>query len=205
MIKNRSFMTGLGSGLVAGALLLQLMNVGAGQQTIADTPAAASLTKEQLAEQAEAMDLKLVDAEEKRMTEEEWKQQMIDQSSKPQGSEVKAPESGKKTEKPATPSEPAAPDSKAGGQAPKTANPAAGKSPSTPKAPSVKVKITSGSNLTDVASKLKQAGVISDTASFVAKGRSQKMSTKILSGTYEFAPGEDFSSIIAKITTKPPS
>lgn len=205
MIKNRSFMIGLGSGLLVGALLLQLMNVGAGQQVLSETTVVDKLTKEQLQEQAEAMNLKVVEAEDKLMTEDEWKQQMIDKSSKPQGSGVKTPEAGNKTETPKTPEQPDTPDSKAGGQTPKTETPATGKIPTTPETPSVKVKIASGSNLTDVAAKLKQSGVISDMASFVEKGRSRKMSTKIQYGTYEFSPGEDFNSIIAKITTKPPS
>ncbi|MEC0373049.1 endolytic transglycosylase MltG [Paenibacillus chibensis] len=204
MIKNRSFMIGLGSGLLVGALLLQLMNVGTAAQVLSDAPAD-KLTKEQLQEQAEAMDMELVDAGDKRMTEEEWKQQMVDKSSKAQGSEVKSPKAADKTDAPKAPDQPAQPESKTEDSTPKTEEPAAGKSPKTPKSPSIKVKIASGSNLTDVASKLKQSGIISDTAAFVEKGRSKKMSTKIQSGTYEFAPGEDFNSIISKITTKPPS
>ncbi|MCJ8010632.1 hypothetical protein MUG84_02605 [Paenibacillus sp. KQZ6P-2] len=205
MIKNRSFMIGLGSGLLVGALLLQLMNVGTDQQAHQQTPAVDKLTKEQLQEQAEAMNLKVVDPDDKLMTEAEWKQQMIDKSSKPQGSGVKAPAAGAKTEAPKTPQQPASPDPKADGQTPKTEEHAASKSPQAPASPSVSVKISSGSNLTDVADTLKESGIISDAASFVQEGRSQKKSTKILTGTYEFTPGEDFNSIISKITTKPPS
>lgn len=205
MIKNRSFMIGLGSGLLVGALLLQLMNVGADQQDLHQTVSVGKLTKEQLQEQAEDMNLKVVDAEDQRMTEEEWKQQMVDKSSKPQGNGVKAPEAGKKAEAPQTPEQPASPGSKANNETPKSEVPAVSKRPEAPATPSVSVKIASGSNLTDVADKLKKSGIISDTASFVQKGRSQKMSTKIQSGTFEFTPGEDFSSIIAKITTKPSS
>lgn len=204
MIKNRSFMIGLGSGLLAGALLLQLMNAGTGANVVPQASEVVKPTKEQLREQAEALGLKLVEADDKRMTEEEWKRQMMDKSAKPQGSPAKAPEAGKKAEAPKTPEKPAAPDSKASGQP--AANAAADgiNKPKTPEAPLISVKIASGSNLTDVADKLKKSGVISDAAAFVETGRGRKMSTKIRSGTYEFAKGEDFDSIIAKITTKPP-
>lgn len=206
MIKNRSFMIGLGSGLLAGALLLQLMNAGAEAQVLSQSPEVSKPTKEQLQEQAEAMGLKLVDAEDSRMTEEEWKQQMIEKSAKAQGSAAKTPDAGKKAEAPKMPETPADPVSKTSGTDPaakKESGDGANK-PKTPDVPLISVKITSGSNLTDVADKLEKSGVISDAAAFVEKGRGQKMSTKIRSGTYEFAKGEDFSSIIAKITTKPP-
>lgn len=204
MIKNRSFMIGLGSGLLVGALLLQLMNAGTGASVVPQASEVVKPTKEQLQEQAEALGLKLVEADDKRMTEEEWKRQMMDKSAKPQGSPVKAPEAGQKAEAPKTPEKPAAPASKASGQP--AANAAADgiNKPKTPEAPLISVKIASGSNLTDVADKLKKSGVISDAAAFVETGRGLKMSTKIRSGTYEFAKGEDFDSIIAKITTKPP-
>ncbi|MWV43520.1 hypothetical protein GRF59_07720 [Paenibacillus sp. HJL G12] len=205
MIKNRSFMIGLGSGLLVGVLLLQLMNAGANQEILSQTTEAGKLTKEQLQEQAEAMDMKVIDAEDKLMTEEEWKRQMIDKSSKAQGTDAKTPDAGNKTEEPKTPEQPVSPTSKINDQAPKAQKPVVSKNPEKPASPSVNVKIASGSNLTAVADKLKQSGIISDTASFIKKGRSQKMSTKIQSGTFEFTPGEDFNSIIAKITTKPPS
>ncbi|GIO29972.1 MULTISPECIES: endolytic transglycosylase MltG [Paenibacillus] len=204
MIKNRSFMIGLGSGLLAGALLLQLMNAGAEQQVSSRPPEAVKLTKDQLQEQAEALGLQIIDADDDRMTEEEWKQRMIDKSAKPQGSGVKAPAAGQKAEAPKTPEKPAVPDSKAAGQTAGKETGSGVNKPKAPEAPPITVKIASGSNLTDVADKLKKSGVISDAAAFVEKGRGQKMSTKIRSGTYEFAPGEDFTSIIAKITTKPP-
>ncbi|BFH63837.1 endolytic transglycosylase MltG [Paenibacillus azoreducens] len=204
MIKNRSFMIGLGSGLLAGALLLQLMNAGTEHQAASIVPEARQLTKEKLQEEAEAMKLKVVDPGDKRMTEEEWKQRMIDKSSKPQGNGVKAPAAGNAAKAPQTPQQPEAPKQQAEKGKPKTEGPSEGKTPNAPADPSVSVKIANGSNLTDVADQLKKAGVISDASAFVQKGRGQKMSTKIRSGSYEFAPGEDFDSIIGKITSKPP-
>ncbi len=96
MIKNRSFMIGLGSGLLVSALLLQLMNAGTGANVVPQASEVVKPTKEQLQEQAEALGLKLVEADDKRMTEEEWKRQMMDKSAKPQGSPAKAPEAKQK-------------------------------------------------------------------------------------------------------------
>lgn len=51
MIKNRSFLFGLGTGLITGALLLQLMISGG----------AAPLTKEQVLQGAEKLNMKVID------------------------------------------------------------------------------------------------------------------------------------------------
>ncbi|WP_152402261.1 endolytic transglycosylase MltG [Paenibacillus cellulositrophicus] len=206
MIRNRTFMMGLGLGLLLGALLLQLMILGQGTgRPAGEVPSAASLTKEELEQQAETMDLKVVGKEDKLMTEEEWKQQMVEQSSVPKGDAAKAPKATDAGKQPDKPQQPAA------SKQPKSVTPGSGEAsaakqpqtPSVPAAKAVEVKIASGNNLEDVAGKLEKAGVIADADQFVQKGRSLKISTKIQTGQYTFSPGEEFSSIIAKITTKP--
>lgn len=209
MIRNRTFMMGLGLGLLLGALLLQLMILGQGAgRPAGEAPSAASLTKEELEQQAETMDLKVVGKEDKLMTEEEWKQQMVEQSSVPKGDAAKAPKASDEGKQPAQPDKPKQP---AASKQPQSVTPGSGeasaakqpKTPSVPAAKAVEVKIASGNNLEDVAGKLEKAGVIADADQFVQKGRSLKISTKIQTGQYTFSPGEEFSSIIAKITTKP--
>lgn len=209
MIRNRTFMMGLGLGLLLGALLLQLMILGQGTgRPAGEAPSAASLTKEELEQQAETMDLKVVGKEDKLMTEEEWKQQMVEQSSVPKGDAAKAPKAADSGKQPAQPDKPQQP---AASKQPKSVTPGSGEAsaakqpqtPSVPAAKAVEVKIASGNNLEDVAGKLEKAGVIADADQFVQKGRSLKISTKIQTGQYTFSPGEEFSSIIAKITTKP--
>lgn len=205
MIKNRSFMTGLGIGLLLGALLLQLMIVGQGKESGSNTAAPLKLSKEQLQQQADAMNLQVFGPEDKLMTEDEWKQQMVEQSAKPQGSGTNSPEAGSPAvspEKPGQPTTPGAVDKQSPPGEPAAKNP---KSPTSPPIQTIELQITKGSNLEDVAGKLKKAGVISDSGAFIQKGRSQKMSTKIQTGKYTFTPGEDLNSIINKITTKPPS
>ncbi|GIO61123.1 MULTISPECIES: endolytic transglycosylase MltG [Paenibacillus] len=209
MIRNRTFMMGLGLGLLLGALLLQLMILGQGAgRPAGEAPSAASLTKEELEQQAETMDLKVVGKEDKLMTEEEWKQQMVEQSSVPKGDAAKAPKATDAGKQPAQPDKPQQP---AASKQPQSVTPGSGEAsaakqpqtPSVPAAKAVEVKIASGNNLEDVAGKLEKAGVIADADQFVQKGRSLKISTKIQTGQYTFSPGEEFSSIIAKITTKP--
>ncbi|WP_145021895.1 endolytic transglycosylase MltG [Paenibacillus sp. Y412MC10] len=206
MIRNRTFMMGLGLGLLLGALLLQLMILGQGAgHPAGEAPSAASLTKEELEQQAETMDLKVVGKEDKLMTEEEWKRQMVEQSSVPKGDAAKAPKAADSGKQPDKPQQPAA------SKQPQSVTPGSGEAsaakrpqtPSEPAAKAVEVKIASGNNLEDVAGKLEKAGVIADADQFVQKGRSLKISTKIQTGQYTFSPGEEFSSIIAKITTKP--
>ncbi|OZB97828.1 hypothetical protein [Paenibacillus sp. XY044] len=210
MIRNRTFMMGLGIGLLLGSLLLQLMIFGQGaDRQSGETPAAASLTKEELEQQAEALDLKVVGNEDKLMTEEEWKQQMVEQSSVPKGSAAKSPDAADTAKQPAQPDKPQQPTAS---KQPQSGSQGSGddkaakqpQSPSVPASKTVEVKIASGNNLEDVAGKLEKAGVIADANQFVQKGRSLKISTKIQTGRYAFTAGEDFSSIIAKITTKPP-
>ncbi|MGG4043391.1 hypothetical protein [Paenibacillus favisporus] len=209
MIRNRTFMMGLGLGLLLGALLLQLMILGQGAgRPAGEAPSAAGLTKEELEQQAETMDLKVVGKEDKLMTEEEWKQQMVEQSSVPKGDAAKAPEATDAGKQPLQPDKPKQP---AASKQPESVTPGSGEAsaakqpqtPSVPAAKAVEVKIASGNNLEDVAGKLEKAGVIADADQFVQKGRSLKISTKIQTGQYTFSPGEEFSSIIAKITTKP--
>ncbi|MFC7560868.1 hypothetical protein ACFQY3_20880 [Paenibacillus farraposensis] len=53
-----------------------------------------------------------------------------------------------------------------------------------------------------MASGLQKAGVVSDADAFEAAAKAQRINSKIRTGTYEFAKGEDFGSIITKITKK---
>ncbi|MDU4698679.1 MAG: hypothetical protein E6Y08_22940, partial [Paenibacillus sp.] len=65
MMKNRQFMLGLGCGLIAGALLLQLMLIGQGGNK-------ELYTKEQIERAAVLAGLKVVEADQELLTEEEW-------------------------------------------------------------------------------------------------------------------------------------
>ncbi|MFB5673623.1 peptidase [Paenibacillus terreus] len=200
MLKNRTFMLGMGTGMIVGALLLQLAIIGQGQSKGADAPR--ELTREEVETAAQRLGLQISDSTEPLLTEEQWRQKVIEKGSQ-------------------TPEEPAAPDSADAASGPKapqqpqtgspeTAAPLVGKDkvqapekPAAPEAPPIRYRIVPGSNLSNVAEGLKQAGVIADADAFQKAANEQKINTKIRSGTYSFREGETFKSIITKITTPP--
>ncbi|MNI77575.1 YceG-like family protein [compost metagenome] len=63
-------------------------------------------------------------------------------------------------------------------------------------------KVVSGSTLTGIAEGLEKSGVISDKEAFIKRAKAKKINTKIQTGTYNFEVGEDFNSIIKKLTAK---
>lgn len=213
MFKNRHFMTGLGIGLIAGALLLQIMMVGQGKSSDL-------WTKQQIIDAAAKLDLKVVDNGATLLTEEEWKLKS-EESVNNEGMEETSVtdsinESIKQTEAPNTPVEPNTPESAqpskvtadVSNEAPSNASSA--ENPSVPEAPavepqkvSVEYKVVYGTTLTGLAEGLHKAGVISDEDDFIKKANAKKVTTKIRTGTYYFNIGEDYTSIIAKLTAKP--
>ncbi|AZK47766.1 hypothetical protein [Paenibacillus lentus] len=217
MFRNRHFMLGLGVGLIIGAFLLQIMNIGQGQQS-------KIITVEQVQQAAEKLNLKVVGEDEQLLTEEEWEaklEQKAEEESaageKDQPMQPEAPES------PSTPQEPQSDGGKTSDQ-PSTSKseavvPTAPKQPeaTVPKAAesteaavvdkpepvTVKYKIAYGDSLTAVADGLKQAGIISSSEAFIKEASKRGINTKIRTGTYSFQIGEKYSSIITKITAKP--
>ncbi|WFR61806.1 hypothetical protein P9222_26155 [Paenibacillus amylolyticus] len=71
---KRSLWIGLGSGMIIGAVLLQLATVG--QNALSDSNLdpvrTTNMTKEQLETAAKSLDMKLVGSEEELFTEAEW-------------------------------------------------------------------------------------------------------------------------------------
>ncbi|WP_225999349.1 endolytic transglycosylase MltG [Paenibacillus sp. BJ-4] len=213
MIKNRSFMLGMGTGLVTGALLLQLAIIGQGQsqQSSIDLK---NMTREQLEKAAAGLNLQISDSSDPKMTEDEWRNKVIKEGSKT----PTAPQKAKPAQTPATPKAPANSTPSAASkpaasktitknpEQPQTKESGAATTPDTPKQPAtpqVQYSIASGSNLRSVASGLEKAGVVSDASAFETAAKAQKINTKIRTGTYQFVKGEDFGSIITKITKKP--
>lgn len=198
MIKNRTFMMGLGSGLVIGAVLLQLMWIGQGT-TASQTQ---ELTKEQLVAAAEALDMQVVEGSDELLTAEQWEEKKLGEGGESEGADP-AQKTG--TEKPEAPEQPKKPEP---GEEKKQESPRVVTNPAKPKTPAkaeaqIKVNIISGNNLSDVANSLMNAGVIDNKQAFITKATESKINTKILSGTYSFTAGESYNSIITKITTKP--
>ncbi|SDE68916.1 hypothetical protein SAMN04488542_101398 [Fontibacillus panacisegetis] len=213
MFKNRHFMMGLGIGLIIGALLLQLMNLGQSQT-------GQLWTKQKIEDAAKELDLKVVENGTELLTEEEWKQKMesLDESGGLDGEPESSSNQGEsqtkpveETKKPATPEEPQTPQDKKVSSVnnespvttPSTEQPAAPAAPAKPKKVIVEYKIVSGSTLTGIAEGLEKSGVITDKEAFIKRAKDKKVNTKIRTGTYNFEIGEDFNSIITKLTAKP--
>ncbi|GIP07855.1 MAG: endolytic transglycosylase MltG [Paenibacillus macerans] len=197
MIKNRHFMLGLGCGLIAGALLLQLMILGQGGGKI--------YTAEQVKQAAEQLGLKVVAADEELLTEEQWQEKAgTGQEDGGEGVEPDVPASPKNPDAPQAPAAPAKPSSAenkppASADAEKPQTPA---KPAKPAAVSVEYKIAYGSTLAGVAEGLYKAGVITEKEAFLKAAKAKKINNKIRTGTYTFTEGEDYDSIIAKISPK---
>ncbi|MGG3507381.1 endolytic transglycosylase MltG [Paenibacillus lautus] len=200
MIKNRTFMMGLGSGLVIGAVLLQLMWIGQGTAA-SETQ---ELTKEQLMAAAEALDMQVVEGSDELMTAEQWEEKRLGESA---GESEEGADPARKTgtDKPGAPQQPEKPEAgvdKKQESTLKVTDPAKPKTPAKAEAP-IKVNIPAGNNLSDVANSLLRAGVIDNKQAFINKATEKKINTMIQSGTYSFTAGESYNSIITKITAKP--
>lgn len=200
MIKNRHFMLGLGFGLIIGALLLQLMMIG--QRTVGGL-----YTKEEVQKAATRIGLKVVETDQELLTKEEWQAKEKDGSGGQSGAEPKEtenPSTPSDPKKPATPVKPTQPSSKGSKPAAK-AEPSGASTPTAPekpKATSVEYKIAYGSTLAGVAEGLYESGVIKDKDAFLQEAKSKKINYKVRTGTYSFKVGEEFSSIISKISPK---
>ncbi|MGG4127946.1 peptidase [Paenibacillus illinoisensis] len=209
---KRSLWIGIGTGMIIGAVLLQLATVG--QNALSDSSletdsaaTAANLTKEELELAAKRMDLKLVGTEDELYTEAEWVQKKKQESSEMQGETAAAPKKAEDTSDPAAPTEPQQPAS-SGNESPnnvsepKAAEPS---SPNTPQKATVTFRVRSGNSLAIVAGNLEKAGIVEDAQAFIKAGKAERINTKIQVGTYALEKGESFESIIAKITQEPSS
>lgn len=215
MIKNRSFLFGLGTGLITGALLLQLMISGG----------AAPLTKEQVLQGAEKLNMKVIDEAAEPSSGKlrmiiKRKSQRPGADSRKQGERQPSAPAAAASPTPAV--SPTTPESSDKAIAPnKPSTPTNGKveqpkvtlkasaaptavAPVTPKVTanaSVSVRIPSGSTLTATTDILAKAGVIKDKSTFLEAANKRKINTKIQSGSYSFNKGESIDSIIEKLIT----
>lgn len=207
MIKNRSLMIGIGIGIIIGAVLLQLFNIGKGQTMLDGT----QLTADQIREAAQAQNMQVYASTEKVYSSDEWKQLQQEEKQKQEAAkQAKEKANGQDTtkeptsEQPTTPEDPTTPESKetkttTNSTTPKTSNPSSPTQPNTP----TTFKITSGEMLNDIAYNLKTEGVIDSQKEFVNRVSELKANTKLQVGTFTLNAGEDLDSIIDKITHEP--
>lgn len=198
MIRNRTFMMGLGIGLVLGAILLQLMIIGKGKQ--AQDEAATELTKEQLIAAAEAMNLQVVERPGDEGAEREQGEEDAAVSTSDEEAQGEAPVSPPEPEQPKTPQQPEQPDQVQAESTQADEQVSAPTEPEPPVQEPIKLVVPEGSYLSDVAEALTKAGIIDDKEGFIARATSRKINRKIQTGTYSFKPGEDFDTIITLLT-----
>jgi cytoskeletal protein RodZ len=204
MMKNRSFLFGLGTGLIAGALLLQLMISGG----------AAPLTKEQVLQGAEKLNMKVIDESAESSSDEvvetndmaEGSQENVEPSvpaAAASPSPVISPTILERPDKVTSPVEPSEPSTPAAViEKPAVTPDPAAVAPATPKVTAntaVSVRIPDGSTLTETANILEKAGAIKDKELFLKAAKKRKINTIIRSGSYSFTKGEDIDSVIEKI------
>lgn len=185
MMKNRSFLMGLGIGIAACAFILKLALIGQGA---AEEKAMNVLSRTELEEQAATMNLKVYDVKDKVMTEEEWAAQ--------KGARLEETESGTATESPDKPKVPQ-------NEAPDEPKQPTSEKKAEPSTEVVKYKVIQGATLNDVADHLTSLHVIQDVEAFLKEANRQKINRKIQTGTYEFKQNESTNSIIKKITAAP--
>ena len=203
MIKNRFFMLGLGAGLIAGALLLQLMIAGR----------AVPLTKEQLIKEAVKLNLTVVDkagadasaapedgAQGEAPAAAAGASAAAGQTASPSPAATpKAAVAPSAAATPGKPSAPTKPESSAANTG--AAAPAAPESPAVALNGAISVRIPTGITLTETAELLAEAGIIQDKAKFLQTADSRKANKIIQYGSYTFAKGESINSIIDKLIT----
>ncbi|MNW23585.1 YceG-like family protein [compost metagenome] len=208
MIKKRLFILGLGTGLIAGALLLQLALIGQAQTV--SSMNTTELTREQLEEAAARLDLKVIEGSEELMTEDEWREKVIEQGNKTPADPT-APDTANPSQEPSTPAVPqSSPPKEKGNQQPTAAvkavnTPKEAAAPQQAKAAKqlVTFRIAPGKNLTAVAEELEKSGVVESASDFMEAATAKKINRKIRSGTYTLEKGESLNSIITKFTTVP--
>lgn len=192
MMKNRHFMFGLGCGLIVGALLLQLMLIG-------QNMGGQLYTKEQIEQAAERAGLRVSELDEELLTEEQWQERSNEDVPALEGQEQGDPDTPviPDMNQPIDPDTPQQPEVQGEDSAGNEGQPAGEQA-----AVEVEYKIAGGTTLEGVANGLLQAGVIADKDKFVEAAVARKINYKVRAGTYKFHVGEEFDSIIKKISTR---
>ncbi|MFD0616743.1 hypothetical protein ACFQZR_04660 [Paenibacillus sp. GCM10027629] len=180
MINKRNFLLGLGSGLILGSVLLQLMLAANPEQPKNTRSDLSSYTVEQLEGAAEKLNMRLVSADSKVYTENqlndlfktkeaEWRASLPSVEQKQtKDNAVSASSNEEKTE-----------------------------------APKKTLKIVAGMTLIKVSDKLEELGIITSSEKFVEYGKKHQINSKIRTGSYELSADQTFAQIAKIITTKP--
>ncbi|WP_308639273.1 hypothetical protein [Paenibacillus silvisoli] len=177
-MNRRIFLFGLGTGIIIGAALLQLMIIGEKQVNMPDPLAQDS--SEQVTYTQEELDKAVAD--ERKQVEDELKQQ----PAKQQEQQQEPPQSEDKQTSEAAPVNEASKDDKADSKAEAEAK-------------STVVRIPPNSSVTETADILKAKGVITDKQAFIDLMRT----TKLRAGYFAFKAGLSLEQVRKVITSRP--
>jgi len=180
VINKRNFFLGLGSGLILGSVLLQLMLAANPEQSKNTANDQSSYTVEQLEAAAEKLNMQLVPADSTAYTEDQLKDLLKKKEAEWRASLPPAQEVSKATTNVTTTS------TQEKKEAPKKA-----------------FKIVAGMSLVKVSDKLEDLGIVDSSAKFVAYGKKHGINSKIRTGTYELSADQTFAEIAKTITTRP--
>ncbi|WP_338555983.1 hypothetical protein [Paenibacillus sp. KS-LC4] len=191
MFKNRLFLTGLGIGIIVGALLLQMMIIGeSSQQKLNNRDNASTEQGEKIYSQSE------VDA----MLEA----QRATSSNKEEGKATATAAPSPAVSPEPSPVESAAPTASAAASPKQTATPADNSSAAADTdelSPRKMVRIYGGTNLTAAAKVLASEQLISDQAAFIRKMKQEKKLVR--AGYFLFTGTPTLEEVITTITTQP--
>ncbi len=190
MRKNRSWLMGLGIGIVLGASMLQLILAAKDQQEKVPP------TREQLQQEAEKAGYVVYPADEKLYTEAEL-QAKLDALAGSKAAAEATPSQDVASAAPGTEEEaPPADDAKPNADA------AASASPGEPDAEPVKLYVRPAMTLEEAAQELEKLGVISDAKAFIEKAR--PIAKKMRVGNALFTPGMTVEDMMSELTRKKP-
>lgn len=188
MIKDKRFLTGLGSGLIIGAILLQLMNVassGAQRMTASqsdDTVTEGEYTAEQLVEIADKLGYAVYEKSEKWYSQE--KVDELVRTAEEKGKEAARIEQSRGTELPAKDELPAQ------------------ESSTEVTSVSYRLTIESGMSSEKVAEALVSAKLIDETDAFLNELNRRKLTDKLQIGPFEFDHKPTLTELINMITNQ---
>ncbi|MCL9660164.1 hypothetical protein L2089_05670 [Paenibacillus hunanensis] len=225
MIKNRSLMIGIGIGIILGAVLLQLVNIGKGQTMLSG----AQLTPEQIQQAAQAQNMQVYTADQKVYTKEQWQELVKQEEEKKkqsqqsgQQSTTKEPEETKQPTSPESPEQPSTSGTKSStssstqssangtqsGSASGTVN-----TPSQPTTPTTTTKntastntsgnwftVSSGQMLNDIAFNLKKQGLIKSQGDFINRASQLNVNKKLQVGSYQISSGQSYDDILRTLS-----
>ncbi|MFD1888353.1 hypothetical protein [Paenibacillus wenxiniae] len=230
MIKNRALMIGLGIGMILGAILLQLVNIGKGQTMLSGQ----QLTPEQIQQAAQAQNMQVYTADQKVYTREQWqelvkqeeekKKQSQQSNSSGQQSTTKEPEETTQPTEPDSPEQPSTSGTTSSSNQSSTtqskSNSASGtvNTPSQPNTPTTTkstsptanaasssatgkwFSVSSGQMLNDIAFNLKKQGLIQNQGEFINRASQLKVNKKLQIGSYQISVGESYDDILRTLS-----